>query len=318
MPGRTILDCIGHTPLVALDRLFPQDHVRVFAKLEFISPTGSIKDRIVRHIVLKAEREGRLVPGATIVEGTSGNTGAAVAMIAAARGYRCIVVMPEKASREKQGAARALGAEVVVCAGGVDYIAKALELSQGLPGAFCVNQYDNLDNVEAHYLTTGPEIWADTAGGVDIFVAGGGTGGTVSGIARYLKERKPAVKVVMPDPQGSVYEPYFRTGKADAPCRAYQVEGIGKDRLVSCMDFTMIDHVVPVSDHDAFAAARLLARREGILAGGSSGANIWACLKLAETLAEETVIVTVLPDSGLKYLSKLYDDAWYAAHCAAE
>jgi cystathionine beta-synthase len=315
MPQQTLIDCIGNTPLIALDRLFPQEHLRVLAKLEFLSPTGSIKDRIVRHIVLKAEADGRLRPGGTIVEGTSGNTGAAVAMMAALRGYHGIVVMPEKASREKQEAAKALGADVIVCAEGVDYIGKAIEIATGIPGAFCINQYDNLDNLEAHYLGTGPEIWADTEGRLDYFVAGAGTGGTVSGIARYLKGRDPHIRVVVPDPEGSIFGPYFRSGNGSAaPNRKYLVEGIGKNRLVNCMDFSVVDQVLTFRDSDAFDAARLLARKEGILAGGSSGANIWACARLAETIETEAVIVTVLPDTGLKYLSKFYDDRWCAAH----
>ena len=315
MPEQTLIDCIGRTPLVALNRLFPQKRIKVLAKLEFFSPTGSIKDRIIRHIVLKAESEGRLRAGGTIVEGTSGNTGAAVAMIAALRDYRSIVVMPEKASREKREAAKALGAEVIVCPEGIDYIGKALTIAEGIPGAFCINQYDNPDNIEAHYLETGPEIWADTGGRLDYIVAGAGTGGTVSGIARYLKERDPRIKVVVPDPEGSVYGPYFRTGKIDAgPHGKYLVEGVGKNHLVGCMDFAVIDEVMTFRDSEAFHAAKQLARHEGILAGGSSGANIWACQKLAAAIEGDAVIVTLLPDSGLKYLTKLYDDQWYAAH----
>jgi cystathionine beta-synthase/cysteine synthase A len=306
MTPQSLIDCIGRTPLVALDRLFPQDRIKVLAKLEFLSPTGSIKDRVARHMILKAEREGRISTGGAIVEGTSGNTGAAVAMIAAVRGYRSIIVMPQKASREKQQAVKALGAQLIVCPEGVDYIARAREIAAGISGSFCLNQYDNLDNTEAHYLGTGPEIWAQT-GRLDYFVTGAGTGGTVSGIGRYLKEQDPRIRVVVPDPVGSVYGPYFRTGRIETASR-YRVEGIGKNRLVQCMDFAQVDEIMTFHDDEAFAAARLLAQREGILAGGSSGANLWACQRLAERIEGDAVIVTLLPDSGLKYLTKIYDE----------
>jgi len=319
---RSLVDAIGQTPLVPLRRMIEHPHVTVLAKLEFMSPTGSIKDRIARHIILKAEREGRLKPGGTIIESTSGNTGAAVAMLAAARGYRAILVMPAKASIEKQMAARALGAEVIVSPPDAKpgesehYVQKSLDLARRIPGAFRINQYDNPDNAEAHYLGTGPEIWEQCGGRIDYFVAAGSTGGTVSGTGRYLKERNPAIKVVMPDPAGSIYGPYFRTGAFDpADKKKYQVEGVGKDHLVACMDFSVIDEVMTFTDQDAFGAARRLARQEGILAGGSSGANVWACMQLAERLDGEAVIVTVLPDSGLKYFSKFYDDHWLAEHC---
>ena len=185
------------------------------------------------------------------------------------------------------------------------YVQKSLDLARGIPGAFRINQYDIPDNAEAHYLGTGPEIWEQCGGRIDYFVAAGSTGGTVSGTGRYLKERDPAIKVVMPDPLGSIYGPYFRSGAFDASDRRkYQVEGVGKDHLVDCIDFGVIDDVMTFTDQDAFGAARRLARQEGILAGGSSGANVWACMQLAERLEREAVIVTVLPDSGLKYLSK--------------
>src|SRR5579863_5797648 len=320
----TVLDCIGETPLVTLRRLVPLAHATVQAKLEFLSPTGSIKDRIARHIILKAEREGRLKPGGTIIESTSGNTGAAVAMIAAARGYRAILVMPAKASLEKQIAARAMGAEVIVAppdakpGDPLHYVQHSLDLARKIPNSFRINQYDNPDNAEAHYLSTGPEIWRQTQGRIDYFVAAASTGGTLSGTARYLKERNPAIKVVMPDPEGSIYAGYFRTGRVDAPNppRKYHVEGVGKDHLAACMDFSLVDEVLTFRDQDAFGAARRLAREEGILAGGSAGANIWTCLRLAEREPGDAAIVTVLPDSGLKYFSKFYDDQWLATHVA--
>ncbi|HUK08936.1 MAG TPA: cysteine synthase family protein [Stellaceae bacterium] len=320
----TILDCIGETPLVTLGRMVPPGRATIQAKLEFLGPTGSIKDRIARYIILKAEREGLLKPGGTIIESTSGNTGAAVAMIAAARGYRAILVMPAKASIEKQIAARAMGAEVIVAppdskpGDPLHYVQRSLDLAREIPNSFRINQYDNPDNPEAHYLSTGPEIWRQTQGRIDYFVCSASTGGTLSGTARYLREQNPALKVVMADPDGSIYAGYFRTGRAEPPNppRKYQVEGVGKDHLVDCMDFSVVDEVMTFCDQDAFGAARRLAREEGILAGGSSGANVWASLQLAERLSPEKVIVTVLPDSGLKYFSKFYDDHWLATHVA--
>jgi cystathionine beta-synthase len=320
----TILDCIGETPLVTLGRMVPPGRATIQAKLEFLGPTGSIKDRIARHIILKAEREGRLKPGGTIIESTSGNTGAAVAMIAAARGYRAILVMPAKASIEKQIAARAMGAEVIVAppdatpGDPLHYVRRSLDLAREIPNSFRINQYDNPDNPEAHYQSTGPEIWRQTGGRIDYFVCAASTGGTLSGTARYLKEQNPALKVVMADPDGSIYAGYFRTGRAEPPSppRKYQVEGVGKDHLVDCMDFSVVDEVMTFCDQDAFGAARRLAREEGILAGGSSGANVWASLQLAELISPDKVIVTVLPDSGLKYFSKFYDDHWLATHVA--
>jgi cystathionine beta-synthase/cysteine synthase A len=316
----TILDCIGETPLVTLGRFVSPGRATIQAKLEFLSPTGSIKDRIAKHIIFKAEREGRLKPGGTIIESTSGNTGAAVAMIAAARGYRAILVMPAKASVEKQIAARAMGAEVIVAppdakpGDPLHYVQRSLDLAREIPNSFRINQYDNPDNPEAHYLTTGPEIWRQTEGRIDYFVAAASTGGTLSGTARYLKERNSAITVVMPDPEGSIYAPYFRTGRVERSARKYQVEGVGKDHLVDCMDFSVVDEVMTFRDHDAFGAARRLAREEGILAGGSAGANLWASLEIAERVPRDKVIVTVLPDCGLKYFSKFYDDHWLATH----
>lgn len=313
-----LLDTVGNTPLVPLDALFPQDHVRVLAKLEFFNPSGSIKDRIVRHIVAEAERDGRLKPGGTIVENTSGNTGAAIAMIAAAKGYRAILTMPDKVSSEKQNALLAYGAEIVVCPteappdSDEHYVRKARLIAAETADSFMIDQYDNPKNAEAHYLTTGPEIWRQTGGEVDYFVAAGSTGGTITGVGRYLKEQKPGVKVVMPDPIGSIYYSYFKTGDYDAKdIGSYAVEGIGEDHIAKCMDFAVVDEMYQFDDDDAFDMARKLARTEGILAGGSSGANLWGCQRLIEDLDGKTgdspaTIVTVLPDTGLKYLSKIF------------
>lgn len=313
----SVLDVIGNTPLVRIERLNTNKNVRIYAKLEFLNPSGSIKDRIVKHIIENAEASGLLLPGATIIENTSGNTGAAVAMVAAIKGYKVILTMPDKVSKEKQNTLRALGAEIVVCPtevppGSPDhYVQKACDIAATIPGSFRINQYDNPKNAEAHYLSTGPEIWRQTAGAIDYFVASGSTGGTVSGVGRFLKEKEPRVKVVMPDPVGSIYFKYYHTGILDPKeIAAYSVEGVGEDHIAKCLDFSVVDDVVQFKDDDAFRTARQLARVEGIFAGGSSGANLWAAIELANRLTAPAVIVTVFPDSGLKYLSKMYDDEW--------
>ncbi len=313
----TILDTIGHTPMVKLQRLNPNPLVTILLKVEFTNPSGSVKDRIVRHIVDEAEQQGLLKPGGTIIENTSGNTGAAVAMIAAIRGYRAILTMPDKVSREKQNALKAFGAEIVITPTSAPpdspehYVNKAKQLAQEIPNSFRINQYDNLQNPDAHYLTTGPEIWEQCHGHVDYFVASASTGGTISGVGRYLKEKNPNVKVIMPDPIGSIYYDYFKTGQipAGGNCN-YQLEGIGEDHLAYAMDFSIVDDVMKVTDQDAFKVGRQLARQEGILAGGSSGANVWASIEIAKTLKAPATIVTILPDGGIKYLSKMYDDEW--------
>ncbi len=315
----SILDHIGETPLVWLDRLFPQPHVEVLAKVESFNPSGSIKDRIVRYIIEEAERSGQLRPGGVIVENTSGNTGAAIAMIAAIKGYRAILTMPDKVSAEKQDALRAFGAEVVVCPTAAapgspeHYVQRARAIAASLPGSFMINQYDNPKNAEAHYRTTAREIWHQTGKRVDYFVASGSTGGTVSGVGRYLKEMNPNVQVVMPDPKGSIYHSWFNRGQVDhSEIGTYQVEGVGEDHLAECMDFGVVDETLQFSDVDAFGMSRRLARTEGILAGGSAGANLWGCQQIVERLTRPAVIVTVLPDSGLKYLSKCFSDRWMA------
>jgi cystathionine beta-synthase len=315
--GASLLEAIGNTPLVALDNLFKKPGPRVFAKLEFYNPTGSVKDRIVWHIVQDAELRGLLPPGSTIIENTSGNTGAAIAMVAAIRGYRAVLTMPDKVSKEKQDALRALGAKLVVCPTSAPpdspehYVQKARTIAANTPGSFLLDQYNNPKNPEAHYLTTGPEIWRQSRGEIDYFVAAGSTGGTVCGTGRFLKERKPAIKIVLPDPKGSIYHSYFYTGQySSSDIGSYQVEGIGEDHLVKCMDFRVVDEVMQFTDLDAFLAARSLARTEGILSGGSGGANIWACQELAQKIEGPATIVTVIPDSGLKYMSKFFNDDW--------
>jgi cystathionine beta-synthase len=308
----SILDTIGNTPLVKLQNIVPNPLVAVLAKLEFFSPTGSVKDRIVWHIIQDAEKRGLLKPGGTLIENTSGNTGAAVAMVAAVRGYKAILTMPDKVSQEKQNALKAYGAQIIVTPTAAPpnspehYVNVAKKLAAETPNSFRIDQYDNPKNPEAHYLATGKEIWEQCGGKVDYLVASASTGGTISGIAKYLKEKKPDVKVIMPDPVGSIYFDYFKTGKIHEGTCTYQIEGIGEDHIAKAIDFSLIDDVVQVTDADAFRTCHELAKREGILAGGSSGANVWCALELAKTLNKPATIVTIIPDGGIKYLSKIY------------
>ncbi|MGE3921049.1 MAG: PLP-dependent cysteine synthase family protein [Gammaproteobacteria bacterium] len=313
----TILQTIGNTPLIRLQHLCHNPLVTILAKLEFMNPSGSIKDRIVSYIIDDAEKNGLLKPGGTIVENTSGNTGAATAMIAAIKGYKTILTMPDKVSQEKQNALKAYGAEIIVTPTSAPpdspehYVNTAIRIAKETPNSFRINQYDNQKNPEAHYHSTGPEIWQQTNGKIDYFIASASTGGTISGVGKYLKEKNPAIKVIMPDPIGSIYYEYFKTGNVshEGSC-TYQVEGIGEDHLAKAMDFSLVDDVMQFNDKQAFGIARRLAREEGILAGGSSGANVWAALEIATTLDKPTIIVTVLPDTGIKYLSKCFNDEW--------
>lgn len=317
MKYSTLFDTIGKTPLVRLGTMVSNPLATVLLKLEFFNPSGSIKDRIVWHIINDAEKSGLLKPGGTIVENTSGNTGAAAAMIGAAKGYRVILTMPDKVSIEKQNALKAYGAEVIMTPTSAlpdskeHYVNKAKEIAASIPGSFRIDQYDNLKNPEAHYLTTGPEIWEQTQGDIDYFVSSGSTGGSISGVGKYLKERKPSVKVILPDPKGSIFYPYFKTGKipSGAVC-SYKLEGIGEDHMPKAIGFSVIDDVVVVDDKDAFATVRALCKTEGILAGGSTGANLFVALKIAQEAKEPITIVTLAPDSGIKYLSKIFNDEW--------
>ncbi len=317
----TLLDKIGHTPLIKLQRLCPNPKVTILVKLEFLNPGSSIKDRIVQYIIDDAEKRGLLKPGGTIIENTSGNTGAAVAMVAAIRGYKAILIMPDKVSKEKQNTLKAFGAKIIITPTSAahdspeHYVNVAKKLAEETPNSFRVNQYDNPLNPEAHYLTTAPEIWSQTGGDIDYFIASASTGGTISGVGRYLKEKNPKIQVIAPDPVGSIFYDYFKTGKilADGNCN-YYLEGIGEDHMPKAIDFTFIDDVVKVTDKDAFRVAVDLAQKEGILAGGSSGANVWAAIELAKKIAGPATIVTVLPDSGIKYLSKIYDPEWMKEH----
>jgi cystathionine beta-synthase len=312
---QNVLETIGHTPLVKLNKLVGPNDATVLVKPEFLNPGGSIKDRMALHIIEKAEREGKLKPGGVIVENTSGNTGMGIAIAAAVKGYRCIFTMPDKMSKEKVDSLKAFGAEVVVTPTEVpadspqSYYETAKRIARETPNSFYLNQYHNPDNIEAHYLSTGPEIWEQTEGKIDVFVAGLGTGGTMSGAGKYLKEKKPLLRNVGADPIGSVYYEYFKSGKLVEP-HVYKVEGIGEDMLAKAMNFSVLDDVRQVDDRQCFTMARRLAREEGLFAGGSSGAAAQVAVQLARELGKGKVIVAVLPDSGARYVSKFYSDEW--------
>jgi cystathionine beta-synthase len=310
-----ILSCIGDTPIVRVNRLATELKSTLYMKLEMLNPGGSIKDRIALQMVDDAEAAGELGPGSSIVEGTSGNTGAGLAMVGVVRGYRSAFVMPDKQSEEKRAALRAYGARVVVTPTAVEpedprsYYSVSRRMGSE-PQAWFANQYHNPSNPAAHYASTGPELWEQMDGKIDAFVAGLGTGGTISGIGRYLKEKNPDIKIIGVDPVGSLYYDYFHTGQMTEP-HTYVVEGIGEDFMPSTIDWQYIDDVVRVNDKECFQMTRRIVREEGVFCGGSCGAAVAGALKWMRLHdAEGMNVVVLLPDSGSRYLSKIYNDNW--------
>jgi len=303
-----VLEAIGHTPLIRLKNITRNIKAQVYVKAEFLNPGGSVKDRVGLKMIEAAEREGRLKPGGTIIEGTAGNTGVGLALVAAVKGYRCIFVMPDKMSQDKINLLRSYGAEVVITPSSVapdspeSYNGVADRLAKEIPNSYRPNQFENPNNPLAHYLTTGPEIWEDSKGRVEVFIAGMGTGGTISGTSKYLKEKNSKLIVVGADPQGSILS-------GDSP-KSYKVEGIGEDFIPKTFNRQIIDEMIRVSDKESFNISRRLAREEGMLVGGSSGTALAAALKYAERLEEPKYIAVILPDTGRNYINKIFSDQW--------
>ena len=315
----SILDAIGNTPLVRLNSVVKDLPLTVAAKVEYLNPGQSIKDRIALKMIEDAEEAGLIKPGGTIIEGTSGNTGMGLALAAAVKGYKCIFTTTDKQSQSKIDLLRALGAKVEVCPTNVEpddpksYYSVAKRLSEEIPNSYYPNQYDNLSNTKAHYETTGPEIWEQTDGQVTHYVAGMGPGGTISGTAKFLKEKNPDIKVIGVDSVGSIYKKYFETGEFDKnEIKPYLTEGIGEDIIPENVDFDLIDAVEQVNDKDAFTMTRALAKEEGLFIGGSCGAAVFGALQYAQNnpVTKDDVMVVILPDSGTRYVSKIYNDEW--------
>jgi cystathionine beta-synthase len=309
-----ILETIGNTPLVKLNRLTEGIEAAVLAKLEFFNPGGSVKDRIGIFMIEDAQKKGLIKPGYTIVEPTSGNTGLGLALAAIIKGYKVICTIPDKMSAEKIDLLKALGAAVIITPTAVapddpnNYVKVAERIAGEQPNTFMPNQYFNPANPEIHYRTTGPEIWEQTEGNLDALVAGMGTGGTITGVGKYLKEKKPSIRIVGVDPEGSLYHHEFRGTSGEI--HTYKVEGIGEDFIPSNLDLKIVDEIVVVSDKDAFQTARRLAAQEGVFAGGSSGASVFASLQVARKLNKNQTVVAILPDTGRNYLTKIYSDEW--------
>lgn len=315
-----VLELIGKTPMVRLNRMVDSDMATVLAKLEQLNPGGSVKDRMAVYMIRKAIEKGLIKPGGTFVESTSGNTGLGVAMTAAVLGYRTLFTIPDKMSQEKIDMLKAYGSEVLVTRTDLphdhpeSYVEIAKRMARELPNAYYTDQYHNMDNPESHYLTTGPEIWEDTDGQIDCLVGGIGTGGTISGAAKYLKEKAAEagreIKIVCPDPEGSIYYDVFHHGKQLRKPGIYRVEGIGHDFMVGTLDMSVIDDVMEVSDRESFLTARRLTREEGIFAGGSAGTALFGALKVARELGPGKLVVVIIPDSGDRYITRYFSDEW--------
>src|SRR5215470_16169813 len=310
-----VLEAVGHTPIVKLQKVARHVTSEIYVKCEYLNPAGSMKDRVAMNIIADAERRGLLRAGGTIVEATSGNTGMGLAMVAAVRSYTCIFVMPDKMSQEKIASLRAFGAKVVICPTAVEpedprsYYSVSRRIVEDTPGAFYANQYHNPANPEAHYVSTAPEVWDQTGGEFDVFAAGMGTGGTISGCGRYFKERKPDLRILGVDPIGSLYYEYVKTGRLTKPF-SYYVEGIGEDFLPSTMNLKLIDEIARVDDKECLLMTRRLTREEGLFVGGSGGAAVAGAVKYAERSGKKENILVLLPDGASKYLSKVFNDEW--------
>ncbi len=315
MRYNNIIEAVGRTPLIRLNRINKDYKPQIWIKAEMLNPGGSVKDRIGITMIDEAEKKGLLKPGGTIIEGTSGNTGMGLALVAAVRGYKCVFTTTDKQSKEKVDLLKALGAEVIVCPTAVEpedprsYYSVAKKLAREIPNSYYPNQYDNQSNPDAHYQTTGPEIWEDSEGKLTHFVCGMGTGGTISGVGKFLKEKNPKIQIVGVDPEGSLYFDFHKTGKI-AKARTYVVEGIGEDFFPTTMHMQVLDDAIQVNDEECFVVARRLAKLEGILTGGSGGGCLSATLRLAKDLGPEAYIVALLPDTGMRYLSKVYNEEW--------
>lgn len=314
----SILEAVGNTPLVRLNKITDGIESEIFAKLEFLNPMGSIKDRIAKYMIEKAEKEGRIKEGQLIIENSSGNTALGLALVAIQKGYKVKVIVRDSLSKEKLDQLRALGVEIhkvdhtlpPESPGSYNNITPRIVAQT--PGCFFPDQHNNRDNNETHYYTTGPEIWEQMDGRIDYFVAGMGTGGTMGGVARFLKEKDPHIKIIGLDPVGSIFYDYFQTGKLEKAGN-YLVEGLGDEFIIGCADFSNIDDMYRVTDKEVFHHARLLVRKEGIMAGGSSGAALFGVLKLARSLDKPARIVTIFPDSASRYLSTIFNDKWMQA-----
>lgn len=313
--NRSVLDVIGNTPIIKLQKVAAHVESEIYVKLEYMNPGGSIKERIAKYMVEQAIKRGELKPGGTIIEGTSGNTGVGLAMFAAVHGYKCIFVLPDKQSIEKINNLRAFGAKVIVTPTNVEpddprsYYSVAKRLADNTPNSFYANQYYNLDNQMAHYHSTGPEIYEQTNGEFDVFMCGVGTGGTISGTGKYLKEKIPNVKIVGVDIEGSILLPYFKTGKV-VEAKSYVLEGIGEDIFPDNVDFSVMDDMVLIHDKESFIMTRQLLTKEGIYTGGSAGAAVVGAIRYAEQLKEPKKILVILCDSGNRYTGKIFNDEW--------
>ena len=313
--SENILEAVGNTPLVKLNHITKGTKADIFAKLEFLNPMGSVKDRIAKYMIEKAEKEGRIKPGDTIVDNSSGNTALGLAMVCALKGYKLKIVARDSISPEKIEFLRVLNVELVL----IDHTLSpespdsynniAPRIAQETPNGYYFDQHNNMENNETHYKTTGPEIWKQMEGKIDYFVAGVGTGGTICGVSKFLKEKNPKIRVIGVDPLGSIFFNYFHTKRMTKPS-PYLLEGLGDEFLIGCIDFNLIDNIYQITDKQAFKMTRELTNKESILAGGSSGAAIWASLKLAREINKPARIVTIFPDSANRYLSTIYNDDW--------